>query len=336
MTLPTHSTANAEHPFAPYIRILGKGKTGTRSLTREEAFDAFSLILREAVEPIQLGAFLMLLRVKEETPEELAGFASACRAHMLQPPQPLQADLDWSSYAGKRAQHPWYLLSCLCLADAGYRVFMHGSAGHTQGRLYSQHALEALGLPVATGWSDVAAQLESTGFSYLSLEHFCPVLHRMMQLRPLLGLRSPVNTLARLLNPLDARASIQSVFHPAYAQLHQSAGKLLGHTHSAVFKGDSGEVEAKPHADTAIAWLLQNEPAASTLPRTLTQRPERVVPDTQALVALWRDEQADPYGVQAVLGTTEVALRLLEPALSPAEAPARARQVWESRNKTRL
>jgi anthranilate phosphoribosyltransferase len=67
-TLPT--AAPQEHAFAPYVRILGKGKSGSRSLSLDEARHAFSLILRSEVEPLQLGAFLMLLRVKEETAEE--------------------------------------------------------------------------------------------------------------------------------------------------------------------------------------------------------------------------------------------------------------------------
>ena len=65
-------------------------------------------------------------------------------------------------------------------------------------------------------------------------------LHEMMQFRPLLGLRSPVNTLSRMLNPLRASASIQSVFPPAYANLHQEADALLQQPLAGVFRGDSG------------------------------------------------------------------------------------------------
>ena len=66
------STANRpEHAFAPFVRILGKGKTGTRSLTLSEAEEAFGMILSGQAEPVQVGAFLKLLRVKEETGEEL-------------------------------------------------------------------------------------------------------------------------------------------------------------------------------------------------------------------------------------------------------------------------
>ena len=59
---------NEEHPFAGYIRTLGKGKHGSRSLSQDEAHRAMQMILAGEAEPIQLGAFLMLMRVKEETP----------------------------------------------------------------------------------------------------------------------------------------------------------------------------------------------------------------------------------------------------------------------------
>ena len=80
MNLTHHEqTPCPEHRFAEYIRIIGKGKKGSRPLTQEEAYQAMKMILANEVEPIQLGAFLMLMRVKEETPEELAGFVLAAR-----------------------------------------------------------------------------------------------------------------------------------------------------------------------------------------------------------------------------------------------------------------
>ncbi|MFK7976357.1 MAG: glycosyl transferase family protein [Halioglobus sp.] len=333
----TSGFQETEHPFAPFIRILGKGKKGARSLTREEAQTAFAMILNGSVEEVQLGAFLMLLRVKEETAEELAGFVDSSRVAMLAPPDALTVDLDWSSYAGKRNQHPWYLLSALLLTQAGYRVFMHGSAGHTPGRLYSEQALGSLGISPALSWKDVEKQLAHSRFAYLSLEHFCPALHALMQLRPLLGLRSPVNTLTRVLNPLNATASIQSVFHPAYAALHQSAGLLLGHHNAAVFKGESGEVEIKPQADTAVSWIVQSQPHDDTLARRMQTRPERVsAPSTAPLLSLWQGEAQNEYGLNAVLETLQVALRLLNPQLTEATSQQRARALWDARNKQQL
>ena len=119
-----------EHAFAPYVRALGKGKRGSRSLSQDEARDAMSMILHQQVEPEQLGAFLMLLRIKEETPAELAGFVEAVRhfhSYSAAQVSGIEVDIDWSSYAGKKRHLPWFLLSALTLADHGVKVFMHGA-----------------------------------------------------------------------------------------------------------------------------------------------------------------------------------------------------------------
>ena len=106
------------------IRILGKGKRGARSLTREEAREAMGMLLDEKVEESQLGAFLMLLRHKEESPEELAGFTQAVRERLDAPA--LNVDVDWPTYAGKKRHLPWFLLAAKCLAQHGVRILMHG------------------------------------------------------------------------------------------------------------------------------------------------------------------------------------------------------------------
>jgi len=334
---PPRSSPRAEHPFARYIRILGKGKTGTRSLALDEARQAFAMMLKGETEPLQQGAFLMLLRVKEETPEELAGFVQACREAMDPLPEGLACDIDWSSYAGKRHQPPWFILSILLLSAAGHRVFIHGSAGHTVGRLYTEDAMQLLGLPVASNWSEVAQQLDSERLSYLSLEYFCPPLQAMMQLRPLLGLRSPVNTLARLLNPLHAPASLQSVFHPAYARLHQEAHRILGQPRAMVFKGESGEVEIKPQADARVYLLEDGESRSLTLPRSISQRVESVdQPGVDPIRALWTGAASDAYGLATTLATAALGLTAARPGLDLNEARQQALLLWESRDVSRL
>ncbi|MEZ5573129.1 MAG: glycosyl transferase family protein [Halioglobus sp.] len=326
-----------EHPFARYIRILGKGKTGSRSLTQEEAKEAFSMILHGESEDLQIGAFLMLLRVKEETPEELAGFVQACRENMLQPPSGLYCDLDWSAYAGKKHHHPWFILSAVLLADAGYRILIHGAAGHTQGRLYMEDGMCQLGLSVASNWTDVSLQLNQSNLSYFSLQHFCPTLESLMQLRALLGLRSPVNTLSRLINPLHANVSLQSVFHPSYARLHQEADAILDQPRALVFKGESGEIEIKPQADTRISLLENGKIHELVLPRTIPNRVESVgTPGIEPLRDLWKGNAIDSYGLHATLATTATGLLALTPGLDIPSAQHQARELWENRNSSRL
>ena len=333
-----NSTGDAEHPFARFVRILGKGKSGSRSLNQIEAREGFAMILRGETDPLQTGAFLMLLRVKEETGEELAGFVQACRDNMRQPAA-ISADLDWSSYAGKRHQHPWFILSLLLLAQAGFRVFVHGTDGHTPGRLYTEDAMRQLGLPVAVSWNETAAQLDTRQLSYLPLRAFCPSLDALLHLKPLLGLRSPVNTLTRMINPLQAPCSIQSVFHPAYATLHQQADRILGQPRALVFKGESGEIEVKPQADARLHLLAGKTASELQLPRSLGERVAPVaIPAVQPLRDLWCGDNpaADHYAMGAVLGTTAAALLLLRPQLDLPAARAEAHDLWQARDTGRL
>ena len=180
------------HPFARFINILGRGKTLTRSLTIEEAEEAMAMILAGETLPEQLGAFLMLLRVKEESPAEIAGFVRAARAAITKPAGAPRIDLDWSSYAGKGRQLPWFILSAQILARNGWRVFMHGAEAHAEGRVYTGAALRALGLPVSRSLEEAADQLAAFNFAYLPIDVLGPRVADMLELRPILGLRSPV------------------------------------------------------------------------------------------------------------------------------------------------
>ncbi len=333
---PEPDNVESEHPFAPFVRILGKGKSGTRSLDFDEARAAFGMILRGEVEDLQLGAFLMLLRVKEETGDELAGFVQACRDHVGEPPA-AAVDLDWSSYAGKRSQHPWFLLSALLLADNGVRVIMHGTDGHTPGRAYSEQTLADLGVGAAADIADACGRLENTGFAFLPLRNFCAPLHDIVQLKPVLGLRSPVNTLARMLNPLRAPYSIQSVFHPNYAALHLAADERLAQPHSLVFKGDGGEVEIKPHARTECHLQREGQRELLAWPRQLEGRQEAASdPGPAALQALWRGQASDRYGENAVIESAAVALYLMQRADSADAARTLATDWWQQRDPGRL
>ena len=163
-----------EHPFAQYVRILGKGKNGSRALTQDEAYDAMKMIMANQVSPEQLGAFLMLMRVKEENAEELTGFVQAVRESFKIPKDHPNVQLDWSSYAGKRRQLPWFLLSTLVLAENGIKVFMHGASGHTAGRVYTKDVAPVIGLALAGPY--IGSTVKSIRRPLFDAGHFSPRL----------------------------------------------------------------------------------------------------------------------------------------------------------------
>jgi anthranilate phosphoribosyltransferase len=321
-----------EHPFAQYVRILGKGKNGSRPLTQEEAYSAMRMIMAGEVEPVQLGAFMMLMRVKEETREELAGFIQAARDSFQLPAGLVAVDLDWSSYAGKRRHLPWFLLSALLLAENGIKVFMHGTRGHTNGRIYTQDVLSYLGLDYAKSFEEAAEQMKQQNFSYLPLEYLCPKLHEIIELRPLMGLRSPVHTLARMLNPFNAPYVIQGIFHPGYRPVHQEAALLLNYPHLAVIKGEGGEIERNPDMECLVQSVHNGELSDETWPPLFKQRhvkDEALEP--QRLSAVWRGEVEDEFAQGSVVGTVAIALKLMEKATSIDEAHKMAEDMWSHR-----
>lgn len=326
--------ATDEHPFAQYVRIIGKGKTGSRSLSFDEARTAMGMILRAEVLDVQLGAFLMLLRIKEETPEELAGFVAASRDFIKAPPT-IKADLDWSSYAGKRKHYPWFLLAVKILASHGVRVFMHGASGHTLNRLYTENVLPLLGLPVCSDWDSVKEALDGESFAYLSLDNLCAPLGEMISLRNVLGLRSPVHTLARLLNPLDAPFVMQAIFHPAYRTSHQAAARILGYRNSCVIKGEGGEIERNPDGTCLAKRIVDGELQDEEWPVLFdTRHAAEEGFQLEDFLAVWRGDKHHEYGEMAVIGTLAIALRTLQQADSQTEALEKARQWWERRDKT--
>jgi len=326
-------TAQQEHPFAEFVKILGKGKKGSRPLTQDEAYRAMSMILANQVEPIQLGAFLMLMRVKEETPEELAGFVQAARESFKIPKHTLQIDLDWSSYAGKRRHLPWFLLSTLLLAENGIRIFMHGAGGHTEGRIYTHNVLKYLDLKAASSIEESIAQIEKNNFSYLSLEHFCPQLYEMINLRPLMGLRSPVHTLVRLLNPLSASHAIQGIFHPSYRQVHQKAALLLNQSSMAVLKGEGGETERNPDIDCLVQSVQNNELIEEQWPALFARRHVKSDNlDPQQLANLWQGKITDEFAEATIIGTAAIALKLISKAETQEQAHELATHYWTNRS----
>jgi anthranilate phosphoribosyltransferase len=332
---------HTEHPFAQYVRILGKGKNGSRPLTTEEAYQSFRMILNNEVLPEQLGAFLMLMRVKEEDPEELAGFIRAVKETLSIPDNAPEVQLDWSSYAGKRRQLPWFILSALLLAQNGFNTFMHGASGHTAGRIYTRDVLAALGIPPCTSLQEASDRIRETGFAYLDLEFLSPKLHTIIELRPILGLRSPVHTISRLLNPFNAPYVMQGIFHPGYRPMHQETAILINQPHMAVIKGEGGEIERDPDAPCLVQSVHDGEMSEEEWPAMFKRRHMKDDHlDIQRLRNLWLDQGAndaiDEYGTAAVIGTAAIALKMMGRADSIETAEKLAKEMWEARVKERF
>lgn len=292
--------------LADHVRTLGRGPGRSRSLTKGEARDAMARMLGEDAAPEAVGALLMLLRMKGETAEEIAGFASAAQAAVPGLPA---ADLDWPSYAAGRTRgEPWFLLSAQLVARAGYRVLLHGWNGADQ---KLRDGVSALGIGMARDAADADRLLARDRIAYLPLEVFHPALFQLLKLRDFLGLRSCINTVCRMLNPAQASASVQGVFHPSYRLLQADAAALLGWNSLTVIKGGGGEFERHPSKDIEAFGLRSGRPWEQTFaagdgaPRRLAEA------DGQSLTDLAAQAPQPGFATDIVLGTTALALDTL-------------------------
>lgn len=320
---PTKSIT--EHPFAEYIRILGKGQNGSRHLTFTEAETAMNMILENKVEDVQLGAFLLLLRYQQETFEELAGFAKAVRNHTQAPK--IAVDIDWPSYAGKKRHYPWYLLAAKLLAKQGISILLHGAGQHTSDRFYTEQFLPVLAINDCKDWQQVEQSLKDQHIAFIGLQHFAPKLQQIIELRPLLGVRSPIHSLVRLLNPLQARCSLQSIFHPNYQAIHQQASQLLS-DNTIIIKGEGGENEVRADNNCVLLGTNNGSLWQETWPALTEQRllkPSEINPDH--LIAVWQKKVKDEYADLAIPATIALALRGL--GMTREQALKEANQLWQ-------
>jgi anthranilate phosphoribosyltransferase len=325
------------HPFAKYIQILGKGKNGMRPLSRSEAYEAMNMITCYDVEPEQIGAFMMLMRVKEETAEEVAGFVQAFKESLPINPQAKAPSIDWAAYAGKKRQLPWFLLAALILSRRGYPVLMHGM-NRSDDRVYVPEALDALDMSAANSMREAEKQLSETGFSYIPISKLSPLASQLIATRDLFGLRPPLHTVVRMLNPLSAPLSLIGVFHPNFAKIHQQAAQLLGLHSALICKGEGGEFERIPDRAVELngvsnrqAWLenwpTMSKPGLQTKQQRLNLNHYRSV---------WDGDVEDEYGKLAVIGTLALVIRALGLEVGPVKARQIAESWWQKRHQTAL
>lgn len=322
--------------FIPFIQAVGRGQKSGRFLTEDEAYRAMTMLLNQEVSELQKGAFLMLLRVREESIEELTGFVRACRDTMNSVAHSVPEHLiDWGCYAGKRRQLPWFILAMSILIENGYKVLAHGAHEPESQRLYLDTVLKTLGIydtVVSLSVEQALQRVSSHSFSFLSLQHAHPQLHELIQLRAGLGLRSCANTLARLLNPCGAEYSIQGVHHKGVDIKHQQISQALDNTNTLCFRGEGGEPEISPCKSTElyISRGKSLEQHALAPLQNWEMKPRKL--DVNALIRNWQGEQAHPYGENSVLSTLTSVLILVERIPQP-EAIQKASRLWQQRNR---
>ncbi len=228
-----------------YIKEIGRGKDGARSLTEEQAHDLMSQVLDGQVTDLEVGAFALAMRIKGESIAELTGFLRAAheRCIGIRPGAP---SVVLPSYNGARKLPNLTPLLALLLAQEGAQVLVHGPLLEP-GRVGTAEIFRDLGLPFARSAEEVENGWARREPVFIATADLCPSLARLLEVRRIVGLRNSGHTIAKLLAPCAGGPSLRVVnhTHPEYATMLSG---FLAHAgaDAVLLRGTEGEPVADP------------------------------------------------------------------------------------------
>jgi anthranilate phosphoribosyltransferase len=226
--------------ISQYLKEIGRGKQGARSLDRAQAADLFGQILDGEVSDLEIGAFCIAMRVKGETPEEMSGFLDAAHARLRRVHAASgKTVVVLPSYNGARRLPVLTPLLAGLVARQGLPVLIHGTSTESS-RVFVRDVLQALDIQAA----DQAPVLRDGQVAFVPTEVLSPGLKRLLDARRQIGLRNSAHSLVKLMNPVDGPAVIISSYtHPEYALSMAAVFEMMGAT-ALLLRGTEGEVVA--------------------------------------------------------------------------------------------
>jgi anthranilate phosphoribosyltransferase len=236
--------------FLPYLHRVA----ARESLTIDEARDAMAGILSGEATPVQIAGFLVALRMKGETADEVTGFAQAMRA-MAHPVRPLASPkplIDTCGTGGDGAStFNISTVTAFVLAGAGLRVAKHGNRSASS-HCGSADLMEHFGIAIALDPEQMARAIDQTGIGFL----FAPAIHSAMKyagpVRAELKMRTVFNFLGPLTNPAGANVQLTGAPSLEIARLMAEALAGLGLERGLVVHGSDGLDEITTTGPTTI------------------------------------------------------------------------------------
>jgi anthranilate phosphoribosyltransferase len=215
-------------------------------LTRAEAREAMNTIMSGEATPAQIGGFLVALRLKGETADEIAGCAEAMRAHVLAV-HPKREDLVDTAGTGGDGGRTFNISTAAALvaAAAGAGVAKHGNRAVSSAS-GSADVLEALGFELELPPERIAESIDTLGFGFLFAPTHHPAMKHAAPVRKELAARTVFNVLGPLTNPAGARAQVVGVYSPDLVKTFAEVLAALGARRAFVVHGAGGIDELSP------------------------------------------------------------------------------------------
>ena len=239
------------------------------SLSMDEAAQVMSEIMDGEATPAQIGAFITALRIKDETPDEIAGMASVMREKALQVES--KGMLVDTCGTGGDASGTFNIstTAALVVAGAGQKVAKHGNRAMS-GSCGSADVLEALGVKIDLSPPGVERCLEEVGIGFMFAPVFHPAMKHAAGPRREIGVRTVFNVLGPLTNPARAQAQVLGIADASLGEKMAAVLDRLGCKHALIVHGEDGLDEITPCGESRV-WELKQGTVSS-----YTVRPEEL------------------------------------------------------------
>lgn len=237
---------------AEFSRTLDRLAQG-QELSREETALAMNVIMTGGATDAQIGAFLMALRVRGETSEEIAGAADSMRAHAVRIHSDRRPLIDTCGTGGDGVgTFNISTASGFVVAGAGVAVAKHGNRS-VSSRCGSADVLEAMGAKLDLPPGGVEACLETTGIGFLFAPHHHGAMRHAAGVRKDLAIRTLFNLLGPLCNPANVTHQLMGVYDGALTETVARVLSLLGCEGAMVVHGDGGLDEISLSGPTRVS-----------------------------------------------------------------------------------
>jgi anthranilate phosphoribosyltransferase len=288
-----------------------------RHLSRQEATETMRALMSGGWEGSQIGAFLVALRAKTATAEELAGFAEVLREHATRVEHTFPGLVDTCGTGGGPPTFNLSTGAAIVAAAAGAKIAKHGNRAVTS-RCGSADVLEALGVGLGSDPEQVLKCLENVGIAFLFAPNHHPAMRHVGPARKAIGVRTVFNQLGPLANPAGAKRQLVGVYDPAMLAPMAEALSLLGAERAYVVHSEEGMDEVSPCGRTFVALVAGGSVAKTELvPRDfgldeLAASALEPAQDAEGNAAILREalEDAASPRAQALLPNAAVALTL--------------------------
>ena len=228
-----------------------------RDLGRDEAREVMGEIMSGEATPAQIGGFLVALRAKGETADEIAGCAEAMRTHVL-PVNPTRTDVVDVVGTGGDGARTFNIstTAAIVAAAAGAAVAKHGNRA-VSSISGSADVLEALGFDLEQSPERVAESIDSLGFGFMFAPLHHPAMKHAAPVRRELGTRTIFNVLGPLTNPAGARAGVFGVYAADVARTVADALSVLDSRRAFVVHGAHGVDELSPAGPNLVFEVVE-------------------------------------------------------------------------------